>query len=74
MLPQYGNEDEDGGDEDDSQRDLGNGSRGEWLDFAVGALGVSLLVPTRESGEKQKTDKGEDDGNNAEIQLVCVRN
>lgn len=65
MLPEYRDENEDGGDEDDGEGDLRDGAGRERLDFAVGALGVLLLVPAGERGEEQETDKGEDDGDDA---------
>lgn len=63
MLPQDGHEDEDGGDEDESEGDLGNWSRGEGLDIAFRAFGVFLLVPAGEGSEEKEADKGEDNSN-----------
>lgn len=65
VLPKYRDQHEDGGDEDDGQRNLGNGTRGEGLDFAVGALGILLLMPAWEGGEQKEADEGEDDGDDA---------
>lgn len=62
MLPKNGDENEDGGDEDDSQCDLADGPRGERLDFALGAFAVFLFVPSGEGGEQEEADKGEDNG------------
>lgn len=57
MLPQDRDEREDGGDEDEGQRDLGDGARGEGLDFAVGAGFVDFFVPAREGGEEQEAEE-----------------
>jgi hypothetical protein len=66
MLPQDGDEHEDGGDEDEGQGDLRDGPRGEGLDVDVGAgAGVALFVPAREGGEEEEGDEGEDDGYDA---------
>jgi hypothetical protein len=66
MLPQDGDEHEDGGDEDQGQGDLGDGPRGEGLDVDVGAgAGVALFVPAGEGGEEEEGDEGQDDGYDA---------
>ena len=65
VLPQHRHQHEDGRDEDDGQRHLRHGPRGERLHLAVGALAVLLLVPAREGGEQQEADEGEDDCDDA---------
>jgi hypothetical protein len=72
VLPQDGDEDENGGDEDNSQCDLRHRSTGERLDFAYRALAIGLLMPAGESGKEQETDEGKDDGDNAVKQLVSM--
>ena len=68
VLPEDGNEDEDGGDEDERECNLADGSGGEgfYVDFAA-RLFVLLFVPAGESGEEDETDEGEDDGDNARV-------
>ena len=51
MLPEHGDEDEHGRDENESQCRLRNGSRREWLDFLLGTTGVDFLVPPWEREE-----------------------
>ena len=65
MLPQHGDEHEDGRDEDDGEGDLRDGARGEGLDFTVAAVVVSFFVPAGEGGEEEEADEGEDDGDDA---------
>jgi hypothetical protein len=66
VLPEDGDEHEDGGDEDEGQGDLRDGPRGEGLDVYVGAgAGVALFVPAREGGEEEEGYEGEDDGYDA---------
>jgi hypothetical protein len=66
VLPEDGDEHEDGGDEDQGQGDLRDGPRGEGLDVDVGAgVGVALLVPAGEGREEEEGDEGEDDGYDA---------
>ena len=62
MLPQHRHEDEDGGDEDQSESDLRDGTRGEGFDVSVGAMFVDFFVPAREGGEEEEANEGEDDG------------
>ena len=72
MLPQHGDENEDGGDEDDGEGDLGNRSGWEGLDVTLGAFRVFCLVPAGESGEEDEADEGEDDGNDAVLWLALA--
>jgi len=66
VLPEDGDEDEDGGDKDEREGDLGDGSGGERLDVDVGpGAGVVLFVPAGEGGEEEEGDEGEDDGDDA---------
>ncbi len=65
VLPQHRHEHEDGGDEDDGERHLRHGPRGEGLLGLDRAGLVDLLVPSRECGEQQETDEGEDDGDDS---------
>ena len=68
MLPQHADEHEDGGDKDERERDLADGSRGEGLDVALLAVLVGFLAPAGEGGEEEEADEGEDDGDNT----ACV--
>jgi len=72
MLPEDGDENEDGGDEDDCESGLGDGSRGEWLDFAFRAFAVFFFMPAGECSEEEETDKGEYYGNDAGERLVSA--
>jgi hypothetical protein len=74
MLPQDGDKDENRGDEDDGESDLGNGSRREGLNFALGAFRVLGLVPAGEGGEEDEADKGENNGNDSVLRSVmsCI--
>merc|ERR1719282_780169 len=68
VLPEHADEHEDGGDEDVRQGDLGDGAAGEGLDVDVGAgAGIVFFVPTGEGGEEEKSDEGEDDGDDEQI-------
>lgn len=58
MLPQHGDEHEDGSHEDEGQRNLGDGSGGEGVDVVVGASLVGFFVPTGEGGEEDEADEG----------------
>lgn len=74
MLPQDGDQDKDGGDENDGQGNLGDGSAGEGLDLALGALTVFFLVPAGEGGKEEEADEGENDGDDAvEIEISICR-
>lgn len=74
MLPEHADEDEDGGDEDVRQGDLGYRSAGEGLDVDVGAgAGVVFFVPAGEGGEEEEGDEGEDDGDDAENKALVRR-
>ena len=74
VLPEDGDEDEDGGDEDDGEGDLRDGAGGKGLDVALRAGGILLLMPAGECGQKDEADKGEDDGDDAAMgaQLASV--
>jgi len=65
VLPEYGDKNEDGRDEDYGKGDLGDRSRGEWFDFSLTAWGVFFFVPAWESRKQEKTYKGENDGDDA---------
>lgn len=65
VLPQHRHEHKDGRDEDDGERDLRHGARGDGADDAVGALGVFLFVPRGKRGEEEDAEKGKDDGNDS---------
>lgn len=65
VLPQNGDEDEDGGDEDDGESNLGDGTGGEGLDVALGAFAVLLFVPSGEGREEDEANEGKDDGDDA---------
>ena len=68
MLPQHGNEDENGRDEDEGESDLRDGPRREGLDIDIraGAL-IPLLVPSREGGEENECEEGEDNGDDEQV-------
>lgn len=72
MLPEDGDENEDRSDKDNCEGDLGDGAGWERLDVALGTFGVLLFVPAWESGEKDETYKGEDDGNDATLVSVSL--
>jgi len=65
MLPEDGDEHEDGGDEDQGQGGLRDGPRWEGLDVADGVFVVGLFVPAGEGGEQEEADEGEDDGDDS---------
>ena len=65
MLPQHRHQHEDAGHEDERQRHLRHGPRGEGLDVALRAPLVDLLVPAREGGQQEEADEGEDDGDDS---------
>lgn len=68
MLPEHGDEDEDGGDEDEGKGDLRDWSRWERLDIDVRTCAlVSLLMPAREGGEEDEGEEGEDNGNDEQV-------
>lgn len=68
MLPQDGHENEDGRDEDEGERNLRYGPRGERLDVDFGArLAVLLLVPPGEGGQQDEAEESEDDGDDEEV-------
>ena len=76
MLPQYGNEDKDGGNEDESEGDLRHWARRKWFDFAVGAVIIALFVPTRKRGEKEEANEcknNSDDSRNGRQQAYAER-
>jgi hypothetical protein len=71
VLPQHADEHEDGGDEDERERDLADGPRGEGLDVDFGAgFFVLLVVPPGEGGEEDEADEGEDDSDDAKTRCV----
>lgn len=65
MLPEDGHEHEDGGDEDQGQRHLRDGARGEGLHVVHGVVRVGFFVPAWEGGEEEEADEGEDDGDDS---------
>lgn len=66
VLPEHADEHEDGRDEDEGERDLRDGARGEGLDVDVGAgAGVVFFVPAGESCEEQEGYEGEDYGDDS---------
>lgn len=69
VLPQHGDEDEDGSDEDEGEGDLGDGSRGERFDVSLRAALVGFFVPARESCEEDEADEGEDHGDDSAMML-----
>lgn len=72
VLPQHRHQHEDRRDEDDGQRDLRHGPRGEGLDVDVGPVFVLVAVPPREGREEDEAYEGEDDGDNSEILSVLL--
>lgn len=68
MLPQYGDKDEDGGDEDEGKGDLRNRSRWERLDVDIRACTlIPLLVPSWEGCEQDEGEEGKNQGDDQEI-------
>jgi hypothetical protein len=68
VLPQHGDKDEDGRDEDEGKSDLRHRSRREGLDVDIGACGlVCLLVPPRKGRKQDECEEGEDDGDDEEV-------
>lgn len=65
MLPENGDEDEDRCDEDESQGGLRDRSRRKRLGFNFGTTSIELVVPSGEGSQQDKTEEGEDDGDNA---------
>jgi hypothetical protein len=57
MLPEDGDKDKNGSDEDDGEGDLRDGSRWEGLHFSFATGGVVFFVPAGESCEEQETDE-----------------
>ena len=71
MLPHHRDQDEDGGNKNSSEGDLGDGAGGKRFDFALGAVSGGFFVPSGESGEKKEREEGEDDGDDA-VSIVRV--
>ena len=65
MLPQDGNEDKDGGNEDEGESDLRHWARGKWFDFSVGAVIIVLFVPAGKRSEKEEADERKDNGDDS---------
>ena len=65
VLPQHRHQHEDARHEDEGERDLRHGPRGEGLDVALGSPLVDLLVPAGKGREQDEADEGEDDGDDA---------
>lgn len=65
MLPEHGHENEHRGDEDEGERDLRDGARGEGFDVVLGAAFVDFLVPAGERGQEQEAHESEDDGDDS---------
>ncbi len=65
MLPQHRHQHEDRRHEDQRQRHLRHGPRGEGLDVVGRAFFVGLFVPAGEGGEEDEADEGEDDGDDS---------
>lgn len=74
MLPEDGHEHENGADEYDGESDLGDGARGEGLDFSLAARVVFFFMPAGESSQEKEADESEDycDNANPDIISVCV--
>lgn len=69
MLPEHGHKHEDGGDEDEGECRLGDGTRGKGLDVDVGAARVGLGVPAREGCQEEEGYEGEDDSDDSVMRL-----
>lgn len=70
MLPQDAHQHEYRRDENQCERHLRHGSRGEGFDVNVGAgASVVFFVPAGESGEEEEGEEGEDEGDDA----VCKK-
>lgn len=68
MLPQDAHEHEYRRDENQCERHLRHGSRGERFDVNVGAgASVVFFVPAGKSGEEEEGEEGEDEGDDAVV-------
>lgn len=66
MLPQDAHQHEYRRDENQCERHLRDGSRGEGFDVNVGAgASVVFFVPAGKSGEEEEGEEGEDEGDDA---------
>lgn len=66
MLPQDADQHENRRDENQCERHLRDGSRGERFNVNVGAgASVVFFVPAGKSGEEEKGEEGEDEGDDA---------
>lgn len=66
MLPQDAHQHEYRRDENQCERHLRHGSRGERFDVNIGAgASVVFFVPAGKSGEEEEGEEGEDEGDDA---------
>lgn len=73
MLPQDAHEHENRRDENQCERHLRDGSRGERFDVNVGAgASVVFFVPAGKSGEEEEGEEGEDEGDDAVEKKMSV--
>lgn len=73
MLPQDAHEHEYRRDENQCERHLRDGSRGERFDVNVGAgASVVFFVPAGKSGEEEEGEEGEDEGDDAVWKKMSV--
>ena len=72
-MPQYGDENEDGCDEDDGQGNLADGSTRERLDLTLRAFAILFLVPAGKSCKEEKADEGENNGDDSEECVLARR-
>ena len=65
MLPKYGDEDENGCNEDECESGLRDGAGGEWFDFVFGSGGIGFFVPAGKGCEEDEAYECEDDSDDA---------
>ena len=66
MLPEDRDENEDRGDENDGERNLRYGSRGERFDFSLASSRcIFFFVPAWECSEQEEADKRKNDSDDA---------
>ena len=72
MLPEYTDESEDSGNENQGKGCLRDGAGRKRFDITFGATFVIFFMPGWEGGKEEKTEEGEDDGNDSVNQRKYV--